>query len=556
MFHPRYLLIAMSVSAIAIPLLFSFQNCSPKILNSNLEQSSVSSQIVDTGRVSSELYTKKTSVIPQLINVSRAQQIDNVTPACTDAVLKGWKCLVTRITNLEGQVYKVGIRWSRPNVDSSGSVIMAVGGAGVGESRNDPPSKLMMDRITETDKLRYIEIEFLDAKSAAPNNWGGYFVHAGGYRAAGSAFAAVIEFVVSQQIVRGQFLNYLGGSNGSTVAAYAMSHFGIDKYFDRVVFQMGPFLPRLSSACDPNSASSFKQNTLDQQNSVRSLIGSWRYDDVNRDVCSDLSDDRISILGTSLNFPNTHVHVIIGGLEEFNGFGKWIFNSNLEWYNSISAKSKNRIIRPEMSHQNSYKDMRRYLKLSPNETAVDDIDYIDQETETCVSNKIVKRNCRASAQITAPTGDSRIAWTNIGNNCFELKTEVACGSAAPTTSFGPFVIGPTSPTAKQPNVVGSSPAAAACQNNTGQFIDPSQRTIQYMCSCGVTPVGSGWVAQKDGCFHRVVALAPVVAVTCQYSIGEFINADNRAVDWACGCANPPSGSGWVPQVGNCFHRLR
>lgn len=538
----RYFLITGIISAVTVPLLFSFQNCSPKVLSSNLDQASTSNQTVDVGRVSSMLYTKKTSIIPQLVNVNQAQQIDKATPDCTEAVLKGWKCLVTTITNLEGQAYMVGIRWSRPNVDSTGSVIMAVGGAGVGESRNDPPSKLMMDRITEVDKLRYIEIEFLDTKSAAPNNWGGYFVHAGGYRSAGSAFAAVIEFVVSQQIVRGQFLNYLGGSNGSTVAAYAMSHFGIDKYFDRVVFQMGPFLPRLSSACDPNSASSFKLNTLDQQNSVRSLIGSWRYDDVNRDVCSDMSDDRLSILGTSLNFPNTHVHVIIGGLEEFNGFGKWIFNSNLEWYNSISAKSKNRIIRAEMSHQNSYKDMRRYLKLSPSETAIDDNDYVDQETQICVSNKIIKRNCRASAQITAPTGDTRVPWASIGNNCFELKTEISCGSSTQI----PRVVTVVSPT----------PAAPVCQNNSGQFVDPSQRTIQYVCSCGIMPAGSGWVAQPDGCFHRVIAEAPVVTVACQYSAGEFINANNQKVDWACGCAKPPAGEGWVSQAGNCFHRLR
>ncbi len=48
--------------------------------------------------------------------------------------------------------------------------------------------------------------------------------------------------------------------------------------------------------------------------------------------------------------------------------------SNLEWYNGIEAKSKSRLIRPNMAHNNSYEDMRRFLKLGPDDITDDTLE--------------------------------------------------------------------------------------------------------------------------------------------------------------------------------------
>lgn len=529
---------------VSAPLLFSFQNCSKINSNSNIGAPTEAS----SGNV--RAFSKKTSVIRDVANSNRAQQMDSSTPNCTAANLAGWKCLNTVVINADGDAYKVLIKWSRPNVESKATVLVGVGGAGVGESRDDPPSKLMMDKLADIDHIRVIAIEFMDPPSSS-TNWGGFFVHNGAYKSAGSAFAETIKFIVDQQIVRGSYMNYLGGSNASTVAAYAMSNFGTDQYFDRVVFQMGPFIPNLKTACDPHSPSSIFINSPGQQSSVFSLINNWRYGDANHSICSDQSDDRISIIGNKTFFPNTHVHVIMGELEERLGFGPWILSSNLEWFNAISGKSKSRIIRPGIGHNNSYKDMRRYLKLDPAENPIEDPAFVDKEGEFCADSKIIKFNCRAEAQITPPTLDPNVAWVDQGNGCFQLKTSVSCGAQAPAPTTGsPFVIGGSvsgqPPTATQPVV------NLVCTPRSGQFTDSYNRVIAYSCNCPAAPAGAGWVKQSDGCFHRLVSEAPDV---CSYSYGQFVNESKQLIDYACGCNQAPSGSGWVSVGNNCYHRV-
>ena len=234
------ILLPVSILSSAVLCVLLFQNCSQFKIGPELTETSA-----------------QLSIIPTLIDSTKAAQVDAETPNCTEPILQGLKCLNTTVVTTEGLSYKVRIKWSRPNLDSKGSVFIAIGGSGGGatQTREDPPSKYFIDKLTTVDQLRVIEVEFIDTPVNS-NYWGGYFVHAGGYKSASLAFDAVVKLIVDKQIVRGQFLNYLGGSNASMIAAYSMSYFGTDKYFDRVVLQMGPFLANLRHSCSPSSADS------------------------------------------------------------------------------------------------------------------------------------------------------------------------------------------------------------------------------------------------------------------------------------------------------------
>ena len=418
---------------VSVTIAFIFQNCSNSKLVSDanslapasaVQQNSEPDRVYNGSDIQTAAISEGGSVISSRINLNKAAATDTETADCPQTVNVGWKCWNTTIIS-EGNSYKVAIKWSRPNIDSKGSVLMATGGSGVGESRLDPPSKLMMDNISDKDQLRFIQLEFLDDPELSP--WkGGYWKHAGGYKSTSLVFTAAVELIIEKQIVRGKFLNYLGGSNATMLMARSMSFYNVDKYFDRVVLQMGPFLPSKTGTCDRLSVSSIYINNADQQSIIFQLMGSWLYGDKSKDFCADDGEDRLSILGPRTSFPNTHMHVIMGALEDDYGFGRWIRLSNIEWYNMISAKTKSRIERPEMAHNNSYKDMRRFLKLAPNEIPEEDTDCIDRVGQFCSVGKITQFNCRGCAQETPPTEDKSIKWIKVEENCYHLATEIKC----------------------------------------------------------------------------------------------------------------------------------
>jgi hypothetical protein len=427
--------------------------------------------LTNTASKSIKTVSEKTSTLGSKIfsGNTNASIIDATAPACTAAVLSGWKCFPTTIRTLEGDEYKILIKWNRSGLTSKGTVLMAVGGAGIGESREDPPSKQMMDELDSLDHIRTVQLEFVDVPNTslyAANPWGGYWKHFGSYHSAGSAFLASLELIDESGLFTGDFLNYLGGSNGSMIAAYAMSHFGADKYFDRVVFQMGPFLPDLSHACDRLNPASFFINTPATQKSVADLINIWSGGNPSEDVCNTLNNDRTSVLkGGNAQYPNTHVHIIVGADEVTRGFGPWILASNLEYYQAIDAKSKERIVRPGMAHNNSYQDMRRLLKLNQNESP-------EAEVLACPSNStgtFCNQNgnstdyfCNGCGQNMPP--DNFGNWVSVGNNCFHRGTTNSCGQ---------------------------------CSN--GEFCN-SGSAVEWACSCSLS--GVGWVSQGNGCSHR------------------------------------------------------
>ncbi len=149
-----------------------------------------------------------------------------------------------------------------------------------------------------------------------------------------------------------------------------------------------------------NSSSSFHLSNDKQYTEMQNFLSRWLFQDSSKKVCdSSFADSlRLPVLmsdvgrsfevvkasvnslavnggkvfvdpgpTTKTNYPNTIIHVIMGQKESTDGFGNWILASNLEWYNAITAKSKERLIRPTMAHTYSYEDMRRFLKLGSNE---------------------------------------------------------------------------------------------------------------------------------------------------------------------------------------------
>ncbi len=459
---------------------------------------------------------------------------DQSTPNCTNPSEVGYKCLDHVIRTSEGKNYKVRILWNRPMVESRGSVIIGSGGTSAGKLLADPPHRLIHDRLDAEDQVRSIFIEFVD-DATDPNEpfSGGIWANAGGYASAGRAFNDTVRYVIDQKITRGTFLNYSGASNGSMLMAHAMSHFALDQYFSRVLLQMGPSMPSLAEACDrSNPASIYAANTPDQQAFLFRLFNLWSSGLKRTSICADIGNDRMSILGARRSYPGTHVHVIMGGLEGKVGLGNFGPRSNLIWMNRISAKSKMRIDRPDMAHNYPYSDMRRFLRLGPDDQPQADKDCIDNVREVCENGYVTQYNERGCLQTLPPTLDPDVKWQKIGDYAFKLQTAKAC----------------------------NTPGSELTCKSTGQFVNESSGYYtKFACDCPGNKDMSGWTQVSATCYHQPTSvLAPTVPPqsVCKES-GEFFNSQaGRTVDWVCGCPTTANLTGWVKVDAVCYHRAR
>ncbi len=404
-------------------------------------------------------------------------EMDSLANNCKGEHMKGWKCWPTTLTTIEGNTYNVIYKWNRANVKSRGTVFMGIGGAGMGESREDKSSRDIMDQVSALDEVRSVQFEMLDEGIKDLTMSGGYWKYAGGYKTLAQIFHAAIEKAIDARLFHGSFTNYMGGSNGSMLAASGFSLYNTDVYFDRAIFQMGPFLSDFEAACNKESASSFYLNTPDQQKTVNGLLGVWTSHDNITNVCEKGGEDRNSILAGKKSFPNTRIHVIMGAQEVTTGFGKWILASNLEWFNKIEAKSKERIIRPNMSHNNSYEDMRRFMRLGPDEVAVD-----------------ANMECNTGSFM---AGAEKIGWS--------------CGCGTPENGVvmpnGCFHISPGRAIASVVSVV--QDRTLASDNNSkkpvedtskGVFCAENNKEINWVCGLKSHP-GGGWQDMKNNCYH-------------------------------------------------------
>ncbi len=290
---------------------------------------------------------------------------DKIAAPCWEADYQGFACLQKTLTTSEGKAYRVMFRWNRLNKPSQGTVVWVLGGSGKGKWRtNFKESVPIQDEFDTNNSLRSIEVEFTDDATTTPSNEG-YFSNAGGYYSAASAYMEALKFIV-KYLKKGTFLNHVGGSNGTMVAAYAMSHFNAGAYLDRAVMHAGPFLSDIQDACNNNHYASFAKSP-EQLSSIHNLLSIWAFGKEGVSPCRTLPNDRLSVLhaGTVASYPKTALHIVMGAKEVGAGFGAWIIESNAQWYSKVQAAEKSRVVAANLGHEMDWAAVRRDARLSP-----------------------------------------------------------------------------------------------------------------------------------------------------------------------------------------------
>lgn len=323
---------------ILVGIIISFQNCS-----SNFEALSEGGGLAGAAgmQLSAESFR-----MAQDAELSQ-QQYD-----CPEPVYRGFKCLDKVLRTQEGLDYPVKFRWNRAGQESSGTVIWVLGSNGRGSWRAFGGVIPVQEDFDKNKKIRSVEVDFTQAPKDSVND-GGYWTYGGGYFSAAQAYMAAVAYVTAN-LKSGAFLNHVGGSNGTMVAAYALSHFGAGEFVDRFILHAGPFLPNLLEACDPSHFASFSISPR-VHGTIKSLLGFWGALDRNIDVCAPSSApvvNRLSLLKDAVkSYPQNGIHVIMGAKEKDEGFGEWIIESNFSWYSQIEAAEKTREVLASIGHE-------------------------------------------------------------------------------------------------------------------------------------------------------------------------------------------------------------
>jgi hypothetical protein len=415
---------------------------------------------------------------------------DKETPACTkNANLRaGWKCLETTVTVEADRKFKVIIKWNRLNMTSRGSVLMVMGN-GRNDIREDSNLRAVEDYLSQLDQVRSVEFEFTDFSGASIYS-GGLFHYGGGFQVGAQALMATIELAINKNIFQGNFLNFLGLSESASVMGYAMAKLNADIYFDRVVLQNSPVFPDFPKISDVKTIPNLSTGNGDQPRWFqRYILNNWANGEVyaTASIASIYPGDTFSLLkgGGKTNYPNTNVNIIMGSKDDNYSWGLWVLPSNLDWYDSIQAKSKSRIVRDIIGHLPSYEDYRRYLKLGP-----------DDKVETALES------CTRSAQNSCGCGTVADALLQ-ADGCF---TKPVAQPAPVTTPAGaaPHFVGIQNMD-PQPTNSGGRPSCDATWIYEGNFWCENRQQHQEICAC--LPPGSGdsklWNASQNGCFSHV-----------------------------------------------------
>lgn len=282
---------------------------------------------------------------------SKDAELEQNQSACPEPEYAGFNCLKKSFTTQEGLSYLVSLRWNRVNQNSAaGTILWVLGGDGRGRWHASFPNVIpIQDNFDRQQNIRTVEVEFLDAPVGSGD--GGYWVHGGGYYSAALAYMEVLGYIHSN-LKQGAFLNHIGGSNGTMVAAYALSHFGAGNYVDRFIFHAGPFLPSLADACDNNHFASFSKSPA-MLGTIMNFVGKWAYKNPNQNVCASTDMlSRMSVLSGAQNvYSNNAIHVVMGAKEKTEGFGDWIIESNYQWYSQVQAGEKTYHILPNIGHE-------------------------------------------------------------------------------------------------------------------------------------------------------------------------------------------------------------
>jgi hypothetical protein len=368
--RPKAMLLLFFVASMALVL---FQNCgqanysiSQKATrgiasvdeNSSLDDSSMM-EANDEEPILQKLVTKYNKPTPQ--------QQDGIEAALTDCsnqnLYPQWKCQMVKVVNPKNSFYNYAVefRINRIQRDSVGTVLWVNGNNGRDGFRHDENAKGVQDRLDESG-VRSIEIVFTDPTTPASGDYegftGGFWKYPGGYVLAGGAYAGALAELIKLGVLRGNFLNHIGVSNGTMVAAVAMAKYNAGAVLDRVIFNSGPFLPSFKNACSNNHFARLRGqlgNEPGEEDWVLKIINTWTLGDNSKDSCriaSASDNDPNSVLGGSAVkfYPKTAVHIFMGKQELDGAFGQWILNSNLEYMSKITAAEKTRIVVDTMGH--------------------------------------------------------------------------------------------------------------------------------------------------------------------------------------------------------------
>lgn len=290
------------------------------------------------------------------------EQLAQLQYKCTDPGYENFNCVKKEFTTKEGLAYSVILRWNRVNQESVGTVVWVLGGQGSGKWRSYPGAVAIEDSFDRTQSIRSVEVDFVD-EAATEGASGGYWIHGGGYYSAALAYMEVIAYI-SANLKVGAFMNHVGGSNGTMVAAYVLSHFDAGSFVDRFILHAGPFLPNLAEACDPNHFASFSRSPA-MLGVIMGFIGSWAYKDSKKNPCSDPAmKGRMSVLaGAKNSYPNNGLHVVMGEKEKVDGFGPWIIESNYHWYSQVEAAEKTYQILSSIGHEMEWGAVQTYASM-------------------------------------------------------------------------------------------------------------------------------------------------------------------------------------------------
>lgn len=334
-----------------------FQNCSPGFNVADQTKALSSEGLpIGTGQQSEQ----------QPIVLSQDATISTQRFACPEPQYRNFQCIDKILRTSESREYAVRFRWNRVGLEalSSGTVIWVLGGDGRRQWRVIEPNTIPTQDYFDTSlKIRSVEIEFLDDPKVSTGG-AGYWVHGGGYYSAASAYLEAVKYVAANLKV-GTFMNHVGGSNGTMVAAYALSHFNVGSLVDRFVLHAGPFLPNLGDACNPTHFASFNKSPQ-MFTQIKNLLGTWSFLDPNRDVCGGGNEIayRNSVLNGALSvYPRNGIHVVMGAREATEGFGDWILLSNLQWHSQVQAADKTRAVYADLGHAMHWDSVRTYAAL-------------------------------------------------------------------------------------------------------------------------------------------------------------------------------------------------
>lgn len=323
---------------IVVGIIISFQNCSSNFV-----------ALSEDGSLGSAAGMQLSA---ESFRVGKDTELEQLQQDCPEPGYRNFKCVSKILRTQEGLDYPVTFRWNRVGQESSGTVIWVLGNNGRGKWREFPDTIPVQEDFDRNKKIRSVEIDFSQAPKISIND-GGYWTHGGGYYSSAQAYMAAVAYVTAN-LKSGAFLNHVGGSNGTMVAAYSLSHFGAGEYVDRFIFHAGPFLPSLPEACDTTHFASFSISPR-VFGTIKSFLGIWAALDPNIDVCASSSApaiNRLSLLKDAVkSYPKNGIHVVMGAKEKDEGFGEWILESNLSWYSQIEAAEKTREVLTTIGHE-------------------------------------------------------------------------------------------------------------------------------------------------------------------------------------------------------------